>query len=300
MLLGRLFEIVYILMERERVTAKELAAHFEVSIRTIYRDIETLSASGIPVYMSKGKGGGISILPNFVFDKSLITEEEKREVLASLQAIETVGLEETTTSALEKLKSVFGMKGSDWIEVDFGFWSDGKKEADIFKILKTAILKKMEISFQYIGIHNTTTDRIIEPLKLVFKGASWYLYGYCQLRKDYRFFKLKRIKELKVLNLQFQRIAPDHVLNENLYSEKGNMIHLKLKIDPKEAFRVYDDFTNYTLLEDGSFLVEDTVNDNEWLIYHLISYGEHLKIIEPFELKERLKEKLKRILEGYE
>lgn len=300
MVLGRLFEIVYILMERERVTANELATHFEVSIRTIYRDIDTLSASGIPVYMSKGKGGGISLLPNFVFDKSLITEEEKKEVLASLQAIDSVGLEEKTTTALMKLKNVFGMNDSNWIEVDFGFWSDGEKEAEIFKILKTAILEKKEISFQYTGIHNTTTDRIIEPLKLVFKGTSWYLYGYCQLRNDYRFFKLKRIKELKVLNVQFQRIAPERVLSENTYSEKGDLIHVKLQIALEEAFRVYDDFTNYKLLGDGSFLVEETVNDGEWFINLLISYGEHIKILEPLELRERLKEKLKSILKGYE
>lgn len=295
MQLGRLFEIVYILMERERVTANELAAHFEVSIRTIYRDVETLSASGIPVYMSKGKGGGISILPNFVFNKSLITEEEKREILASLQAVETVGLGEKTT-ALKKLRNVFGINDTDWIEIDFRFWSDGKKEAVIFKTLKTAILEKKEISFQYISIKDTTS-RIIEPLKLVFKGASWYLYGYCKLRNDYRFFKLKRIKELKVLNNQFLRITPGQVLTENTYVEKGNMIHIKLKIAPQEAYRVYDEFINYKLLEDGSFLVEDTVNDNEWLISHLISYGEHLKVLEPIELKERLIEKLRKMLD---
>ncbi len=295
MQLGRLFEIVYILMERERVTANELAAHFEVSIRTIYRDVETLSASGIPVYMSKGKGGGISILPNFVFNKSLITEEEKREILASLQAVETVGLEEKTT-ALKKLRNVFGINDIDWIEVDFGFWSDGKKEAVIFKTLKTVILEKKEISFQYIGIKDTTS-RIIEPLKLVFKGASWYLYGYCKLRNDYRFFKLKRIKELKVLNIPFLRITPGQVLSENTYVEEGNMIHIKLQIAPQEAYRVYDEFINYKLLEDGSFLVEDTVNDNEWLISRLISYGEHLKVLEPIELKERLIEKLRKMLD---
>lgn len=87
MQINRLFEIVYILLDKKRVTSRELAERFEVSSRTIYRDIETLSAAGIPVYMSKGKGGGISLLPDFVLNKAVITDEEKEEILSSLKAV---------------------------------------------------------------------------------------------------------------------------------------------------------------------------------------------------------------------
>lgn len=297
MQIGRLFEIVYILMERDRVTAKELATHFEVSIRTIYRDIETLSASGIPVYMNKGKGGGISLLSNFVLDKALITEEEKKEMLASLHAIKTVGFEEQAT-ALKKLKTFFGSDNADWIEVDFSFWSDGEKEAEIFKELKTAIIEKKEICFQYTSIHEAAIERTVEPLKLIFKGTSWYLYAYCKLRKDYRFFKLKRIKALIVLDSQFTRKAPERVLNDTCL-KKENLILVKLKINKEAAYRVHDDFTNYETMADGSFLVEGTFECNEWLIYHLISYGENLEVLEPVELKQQIGRKLKLILERY-
>lgn len=298
MQIARLFEIVYILMDQDRVTAKELAARFEVSIRTIYRDVEALSASGIPVYMSKGKGGGISLLSNFVLDKSLITEEEKKEVLASLHAIKTVGFKEQVT-ALNKLKTVFGSDLVDWIEVDFGFWSDGEKEAAIFNELKAAIIGKTEIRFQYQGVHEAEMERTVEPLKLIFKGTSWYLYGYCKLREDYRLFKLKRISDLIVLDRRFTRKAPERVLSDNMYLKKENLILVKLRIQKEAAYRVYDDFTNYEMQGDGSFLVEESFDYNEWLIYHLISYGENLEVLEPIELKQQIGSKLKVILEGY-
>jgi predicted DNA-binding transcriptional regulator YafY len=298
MQIGRLFEIVYILLERDRVTAKELSTHFEVSVRTIYRDVETLSESGIPVYMTKGKGGGISLLPDFILDKALITEEEKKEVLASLYAIKTVGLDEQAT-ALNKLKTVFGNDNADWIEVDFGFWSDGEKESAIFQELKSAIIEKKEICFQYTSMQKEAIVRTVEPLKLIFKGASWYLYAYCKVREDYRFFKLKRIQGLNVLESSFTRKAPGRVLDDNTYIEKGNLILVKLKINQQLAYRVYDDFKNYTKLSDGSFLVEDTLEYNEWIIYHLISYGENLEVLEPIVLKEKIREKLQSILERY-
>lgn len=299
MQIGRLFEIVYILMERDRVTAKDLASRFEVSVRTIYRDVETLSASGIPVYMNKGKGGGISLLSDFVLDKALITEQERKEVLSSLHALKTVGLEDQVT-ALDKLKNIFGSDTVDWIEVDFGFWSDGEKEATIFKKLKGAILGKREVSFYYFSMQNSQIERTVEPLKLVFKGAAWYLYAYCKLRGDYRFFKLKRIQELTVLDNYFSRHAPENVLKSNSYPQKkDNEALVKLKFNGGVAYRVYDDFRNIVILEDGSLLVNETFDFNDGLIYHLISYGENIEVLEPLELKEAVKKKLKDILDKY-
>ncbi len=192
MQVGRLFEIVYILLERDKVTAKELAEHFEISTRTIYRDIETLSGAGIPVYMSKGKNGGIALLPDFVLNKAVITEKERKEILSSLFAIKSVNLEESNT-ALQKLGNLFGTEDADWIEVDFGFWSDGEKEATLFAEIKRAILEKKVIHFLYTSTIGEAVHREVEPLKLIFKGSSWYLYGYCRIRKDFRFFKLNKV-----------------------------------------------------------------------------------------------------------
>lgn len=299
MQVGRLFEIVYILLEQEKVTAKELAEHFEISTRTIYRDIETLSGAGIPVYMSKGKNGGIALLPEFVLNKAVITEKERKEILSSLFAIKSVNLEESDT-ALKKLGNLFGTDGTDWIEVDFGFWADGEKEAKLFTELKRAILEKRVIQFFYTNAKGEAIQREVESLKLTFKGASWYLYGYCSMRKDLRFFKLKRMKNLELLNETFTRKIPKKVPLDVMSNNIKEVTKVKLKFSGKVAYRVYDDFENYEKLPDGSFLVEDTFELNEWFMFHIISYGEDCQILEPTELKTQIKETLLSILKGYE
>ena len=147
MQINRLFEIVYLLLEKKQVTANELAEHFEVSARTIYRDIETLSSAGIPIYMIRGKGGGISLLPEFVLDKTVITNAEREDILSSLHAMQAVSLTEAG-STLHKLGGLFGGTNADWIEVDFSFWGDGEKEAGLFELLKQTILEKKVLQFQ--------------------------------------------------------------------------------------------------------------------------------------------------------
>ena len=177
MQITRLFEIIYLLLEKKQMTAKKLAEHFEVSTRTIYRDVEILSGSGIPIYMSKGKGGGISLLPEYVLNKTVITETERADILSSLKAVQAVSLSEAGT-ALDKLGSLFGNAGTDWLEVDFGFWGDGKKEADTFEMLKRAIFDKCVAEFWYVATGTERKLRKVEPLKLIFKGSNWYLYGH--------------------------------------------------------------------------------------------------------------------------
>lgn len=298
MQIHRLFQIVYILLDRKIVTAKELADYFEVSARTIYRDVETLSGAGIPVYMNKGKGGGITLLPEFVLNKSVITEKEKEEILSSLNAIGAVSLEEDST-ALKKLETLFGGTDTNWIEVDFGFWADGEKEATLFGTLKEAILRKKVIQFRYANAKGEEQSRQVEPLKLVFKGTCWYLYGFCKMRQEYRFFKLKRIQELKVTAETFCRYCPETVLKKESNITFRKMLNVKLQIDKAVAYRVYDDFENYQQLEDGSFLVEGEFLENEWLINGILSYGKYCKVLEPAELRRKVKAEMEGILEGY-
>ncbi|MDE6313970.1 MAG: YafY family transcriptional regulator [Lachnospiraceae bacterium] len=298
MQIHRLFEIVYILLDKKIVTAKELAEYFEVSARTIYRDVETLSAAGIPIYMNQGKGGGITLLPDFVLNKAMITEKEKEEILSSLNAIEAVTLEESNT-ALKKMQSFFGDKHSNWIEVDYGFWSDGEKEAELFQSIKEAILRKRILQFSYASGKGEETSRRVEPLKLVFKGTGWYLYGYCQSREAERFFKLKRIKELVLTEENFNRCCPKTVLKKQQKKQVCKTVRLKLRIEKEAAYRVYDDFEHCQKLQDGSFLIEGEFPWDEWLFYNILSYGEYCQVLEPPELRQQVKERLLRMLGRY-
>jgi predicted DNA-binding transcriptional regulator YafY len=242
MQVSRLFETVYILLDKKTVTAGELAEHFEISVRTVYRDIECLSRAGIPVYMTKGKGGGISLLPGYVMDKAVLTDEEKAEILVSLKAVSSI--DPNGSGTLEKLGHLFGKENNNWIEIDFSSWKNGEKERTVFDAVKIATIKKKALSFQYFNGKGENTTRKVYPLKLCFKGQGWYLYGYCCIKNDYRFFKLSRIRDLEVLDETFDIEAPEKIFNSAYVPFDEKNLTLKLRFSPQLAFRVYDEFDN--------------------------------------------------------
>lgn len=304
MQINRLFEIIYILMDKKTVTAKELADRFEVTSRTIYRDIETLSSVGIPVYMTKGKGGGISILDHFVLNKTLLTKEERSNVLTSMKALAEVNGDSSNT-ALEKLSSLFGGEQEDWIEVDFSSWYHGDQESLLFNQLKSAILSKKRITFQYASGKGERTKRTVEPLKLCFKGMSRYLYGYCTLRQDFRFFKLSRIKELNIMDDHFTRVFKGKVFHQ-YDPDFAQFSTLKLRLSPKVAYRVYDEFEEFIKEPDGSFIVELKYPERQqgsweeaWIYPYVASYGSNCEVLEPIEIRKAVQEELQKNLNLY-
>lgn len=299
MQVNRLFEIIYILLEKNMITAKELAEKFEVSQRTIYRDIETLSTAGIPVYMSKGKGGGISILPDFILNKAILTEEEKKEILSSIRAVNAVSFSDSAPeNVLRKLNNILGENDTDWIEVDFSNWGNAEKEKETFNNLKSAILSKKVVRFDYSSGKGENISREVCPLKLYFKGQSWYMYGYCRIRNDYRFFKLRRIKGLCISKESFNIKAPQNIMKEdNIFNDE--FVTLKMRIYPKMAYRVYDEFEYFKKLDDGSFIVTIEYPKGEWLFSYISSFGEECEVLEPKEIRKEIKNKIEKMLLNY-
>ncbi|WP_304509649.1 helix-turn-helix transcriptional regulator [Anaerotignum sp.] len=296
MQINRLFEIVYLLLNKGCITAGELAKQFEVSPRTIYRDVELLSSAGIPIYMTKGKGGGISLLPDFVLNKAVLTEKEKADILSALCAMDAVSLGKTDT-AVKKLSSLFGNDASDWVEVDFSGWANAEEESLVFTMLKGAILEKLVVKFLYHS-GESSMERQVEPLKLCFKGQGWYLYGYCRIRNDYRFFKLRRIKNLTVLTDVFKRQKPHKIFDGGKVFQ-DDFITIILKLSKEMAYRVYDEFSNYELLPDGSFKATLTMPRGEWVYHYLATFGEHCEVLEPVDIRLQIKEKLQKTLLQY-
>ncbi len=296
MQISRLFEMVYILLDKKTVTAGELADHFEVSKRTIYRDVEVLSSAGIPIYMSKGKGGGISLLPSFTLDKSVLNLEEKADILLALKAVNSVGISESDT-ALKKLSSLFGSVNTDWLEVDFSSWSNTSKEEETFGVLKKAVIQKNIISFVYSNANGENMRREAEPLRLCFKGSSWYLYAFCDMRQDYRFFKLSRIKELTVSSMAFERTAPQVIIQKKPWD--GEYVTLKLKLSSAASFRVYDEFDILERLDDGSFIAEIKMPKADWIYSYVFSFGEQCEVLEPEDVRNAVKDKLEKSLKSY-
>ena len=295
---SRLFKIVYHLLEKGKSTAPELAEKFEVSIRTIYRDLDTISAAGIPIYATQGKGGGIFIMQDFVLNKSLLSEQEKEQILMALQGISATEHNQTD-ELLMKLSGLFQSKVTNWIEVDFSEWYKNTPNYDVFNLIKNAIFNQYTITFSYFAREGNYSNRTVEPIKLIFKNKDWYLYGFCLLRNDFRFFKLTRIKDLEISSDTFIREVKSSHEIETVIKNK-NFIHAKLKFSPKVAFRVYDEFTdNVSKDNQGNLYVNIDLPDQETLFSYLLSFGEHVEILEPDYLRHSMKEKLALMLEKY-
>lgn len=293
---NRLFKIVYYLLKHGKSTAPELSEKFEVSVRTIYRDIDTLSSAGIPVYSLQGKGGGVSILNDFVLDKSLFSEAERQQILMALQGINAVS-EEHSEELLTKLGALFQARVTNWIEVDFSGWAQNKPKQDVFNLIKDSIFQKNIIRFQYFG-SSGMTERRVQPAKLVFKSKDWYLYGFCLEKNDYRFFKLTRIKALEVLPETFSQdfIAP--VLEKEIKSEKT--ITVKLKFHKNMAFRVYDEFTGEVTKDpEGNLYVSAELPAHEMLYSYILSFADGVEVMEPQQVRESIKKKLEEIYKKY-
>ncbi len=293
---NRLFEILYFLLNKQKTTAGELAEKFEVSVRTIYRDIDALSLAGIPVYMIKGKGGGISLLDGFVLQKSVLTQEERDQILIGLQSLRAAHYPETD-EVLIKLNGLFRQKGLDWIEVDFSDW--GKEQKERFTLLKTAVLNKQVITFLYFGANGQKTQREMEPLRMLYKGKAWYVQGFCRDRKDYRTFKLSRMKEIFVTKESFTRDASMLPVLQKTYDETQYVV-IKMHIKKILSYRVYDEFEEEAIKKtETGFEVTLSVPEDAWLYSYILSFGEHAQVLEPEHVRENICKRIKKMAGNY-
>ncbi|MBD5439457.1 MAG: YafY family transcriptional regulator [Treponema sp.] len=294
---NRLFEIVYILLQKKKIKARELAEKFEVSTKTIYRDVETLSRANVPIYATQGKDGGIALLDRFVLNKTILSEEEQNQILFALQSMKNVS-EQDEKGVLEKLSTLFNKAVSDWIKIDFSGWKKDSAQKVRFDMIKKAILNKSRIEFVYYNSNGEKSKRIAEPLQIWFKDKSWYLMSYCKLKEDYRIFKISRMKEIKMLREHFERNLPKVQKDK---TRDFKIISLKLEISKDMAYRVYDEFENEEIIKNknGDFVVKVEYPENEWVWSYVLSFGEYAKVLSPKKAKEIIKEKLEKSLENY-
>lgn len=294
---SRLFRILYYLLQHKKATAPELAEEFEVSVRTIYRDIDYISSAGVPIYATQGKDGGIAILDSFTLDKSMLSEIEKEQILTALEAlIATDG--KTTDELLIKLKTLFQMQTTNWIEVDFSDWFQEKPAQNIFNDIKKAILDRCVISFEYFNHQGNHVFRHIQPLKLLFKGKAWYVYGFCLLRNEYRFFKLTRIKHLNITEKKF--LPKESIAKLDTTIKKEETVEVTLKFNKHMAFRVYDEFASESIIDTNGYLYVTTLlPNNDTLYLYVLSFENHVEIVKPQEIRDNMKCRLKKIQEKY-
>lgn len=300
MKISRLFEITYLLLDKKIMTARELAEHFGVSTRTIYRDVDILSQAGIPIYASKGSGGGIRLTDNFILNKSVFTQEEKQSILASLNSMNALKVNEMQP-VLDKMSALFGGEREDWIEIDFSSWNPNNPISCLFDVLKKNILERNVTKFNYSSANGNTDLREVEPLKLVFRERGWYLLAWCRLRNDFRYFKLSRMSMPTDFGECFERRKiPESCKLLQRYVMPTTEV--TARIASEMSYRVLDELQSdqFTRQEDGSFLVRFEMPDNDWLYQYLMTYGASIYVVGPQKVKEELHNRLKSACIQYE
>lgn len=297
MQISRLFEMLYILQERGQVTASELARRFEVSQRTVYRDAQALCEAGVPLYAQSGRGGGLRILPGYQIKSALLSEEERKTVLAALRAMEQVGAADA--ALLRRLTALLGGSQPDWVEIDFSDWS-GQRQA-LFGALRTAILLGRQVSLDYCAEGGESARRRVCPFKLWFKGRTWYLRAYCLERRAMRTFKLTRILRAEMLPEGFPPEAQSDAGGDGNAWDAAEPLRFTLLADACMAYRVYDDFLPewVTRLPDGGFRIEAEFPPGEWNVGLILSYGAHAEVEGPAWLRREIAERARKLAARY-
>ena len=290
---SRLFKIIYYLMENGKSTAPELAEKLEVSIRTIYRDIDIISSVGVPIYVTTGRNGGIQIDDSFVLDRLILSDKEKEDIITALKSVSIV--DDHNSDTLSKLSAIFNTKNEDWLEVDFSRWGNKAQDNTMFQKLKEAIISRKMLCIVYANTRGEVIERVICPLKMVYKAKNWYIKSFCMNKSNFRIFKLTRIIQARDMEKNFDPMEFPQEKKEM----KVNYENVILRFPQRMAYRIYDEFEVDEIHQDdnGDFIICAPMPIDEWLIGYLLSFGSKVCIIEPKYLKKIVYNEAKKICE---
>lgn len=296
MKIDRLIGILSILLQREKVTAPYLAEKFEVSRRTINRDIEDICKAGIPLVTSRGPGGGISIMEGYRMDRTLITSGEMEAILAGLRSLDSVSGSARYRLLMDKLalgkQDIISNDSS--ILINLSSWYR-QSLAPKIHLIQNSIEACRQIHFTYYS-PTGETSRTIEPYLLVFQWSSWYVWGFCLLRQDYRLFKLNRMVDLEDGQEVFEKRTLPAYENE---ADRPFPVHflVKARCKPSIKWRIVDEFGPETLeeLPDGNYMFTAGYSDKENLFGWILSLGDQIELLEPSEFRSELAELGRRI-----
>ena len=275
MKIDRLIGILSILLQKDKITTQELANKFEVSRRTILRDIDALSVAGIPIISEKGQGGGISIMEDYKVDRTVLSSEDMKAILTGLQSLDSVSGTNRYLQLMEKI-SIDGSAAinvDNHIIIDLSNW-DKSAVSDKIELIKAAMEQNLKIAFNYFS-QNGERRRMIEPYHLVFQWSDWYVWGYCAQREDYRMFKLTRMTELTLTDEKISdRSVPEYLCDKQWDNTGG--IEVTVKFDDSVKWRIIDEFGTDSLKynEKGDIIVTITWSNVPALYQYVLSFGD--------------------------
>jgi predicted DNA-binding transcriptional regulator YafY len=298
MKIERLIGILSILLQQDKITASELAEKFEVSVRTILRDIDEIARAGIPIVTSQGQGGGISIMDGYKIDRTLLSSAEMTAIFAGLKSLDSVSGTNRYRQLMDKLSVSDTVDADNHIIIDLSMW-DKNAVAEKIELIKSAIEQNRIITYKYYSPQRIE-QRSIEPYRLIFQWSSWYVWGFCTKRQDYRMFKLTRMTELKCTDEAFvKREIPEYSCDK-LRHTRGE-INAAVKFDKSVKWRIIDEFGRENFNEDaeGNIILNFTWADKQSLFSYILGFRECAEIISPAEYREEFLELLKNIYDKY-
>ncbi|MDR2993676.1 MAG: YafY family transcriptional regulator [Bacillus cereus] len=311
MKLERLLSIIILLLNRRMVQAKELADRFEVSIRTIYRDIDAINAAGIPIVTYQGINGGIGLSEGYRLDRNILTNDELAAIVTALRSISTSYDREQHQRLVEKIHSIIlpsyeeeFQNKTNRVLIDYSPWDGIEHLRPKLKLLDEALDSCVLVNFTYSNAEGEVSKRIVEPHVLILKGREWYLQAYCIEKEAFRLFKLKRMKEL-VINREKTFIRRDATTQEHLKSESqskpSNVPEVVLRFKDEARHLAEEWFGIEALLpvEDGGWLIKKAYPENEWLYSFILSLGHHVEVLEPKHLRGIIANRVEKIAKIY-
>lgn len=301
MKIDRLIGILSILLQEDKVTMPQLADRFEVSRRTIHRDIEDLCKAGIPIQTMQGTGGGLRIMDGYRVDRTILSSKDMQMIMAGLRSLDSVSGSHYYGQLMEKIKAGSSrfISGKDSVLIDLSSWYKDTLAPKI-EMIQDAIEERKKVNFQYYA-PGGESRREIEPYYLIFKWSSWYVWGYCGQREDFRLFKLNRIDFLQKSEEQF---AVREVLLPDLSSEKvfSGEIHVKALFEESEKWRLVEEFGSgcFEKISDGRLFFEQDYTNFNNLFSWLLTFGDKVEVLEPQEVRDALLEHAKNIVAIYD
>ena len=309
MKIDRLMSIILVLLDKERLAAQELADMFEVSPRTIYRDMETINRAGVPVYSTSGVGGGFEIMRKYKIDKKAFSTADLSAILMGLSGLSTMIRGDEVVNALAKVKSFIPAERAKDIElranqvsIDLSPWTGNRSMQTSLEIIKTALLESKLLSFAYVDRFGNTSARTAEPYQLVLKDSHWYLQAYCLMRNDFRLFKLSRMSNL---HMQEESFIPREYQKPQLDITdivESLQIVIKLRIHRSVMDRVLDfcDFEHFSPDGDEHYIVSFPFIENDYHYSILLSFGDTCVCLEPLPVREEMQRRIRALTTLYE
>ena len=309
MKIDRLVSIILLMLNKERVGAQELADMFEVSPRTIYRDIDTINMAGIPVRSISGAGGGFEIMQKYKIDRKVFSTADISAILMGLSGLSNMIQGDELVNALMKIKSFIPADKTKDIElkanqiyIDLSPWMGNRDIQPYLEIIKTALQESRILAFEYADRYGNKTARTAEPYQLVLKSSHWYWQGYCHKRNDFRLFKLSR-----TLNLQIQDeffVPQDYQKPQLDFTDMLTTMQIKIKIRIHKSVmdRVLDYCTYEHFSSDGDefYIVNFPFIENDYHYNILFSFGDKCECLEPLHIRSEMKRRLFDIATLYE